>query len=86
MRLRRWGKKDAAAALEQLCPSWPVGAHGEAMLQSWTGREAQDWLAASLKTLREWKARQIASANRWAGNACPARRISSARSRPCPKA
>ncbi len=50
---------DNAAALEQLCPSWPVGAHGEAMLQAWVGNEAQDWLAASLNTLREWKARQI---------------------------
>ena len=50
---------DAAAALERLCPSWPVGAHGEAMLQAWSGHDAQDWLAASLKTLREWKARQI---------------------------
>jgi histidinol-phosphate aminotransferase len=50
---------DNAAALEQLCPSWPVGAHGEAMLQTWTGREAQDWLVASLATLREWKTRQI---------------------------
>jgi histidinol-phosphate aminotransferase len=54
------GQEDAAAALEQLCPSWPVGAHGEAMLQAWADREAQDWLAASLQTLREWKARQIA--------------------------
>ncbi|AYQ29898.1 MULTISPECIES: aminotransferase class I/II-fold pyridoxal phosphate-dependent enzyme [unclassified Polaromonas] len=53
------GRVDAAQALEQLCPSWPVGAHGVAMLQAWTGREAQDWLAASLETLREWKARQI---------------------------
>jgi histidinol-phosphate aminotransferase len=53
------GQADAAAALEQLCPSWPVGAHGEAMLRAWVTREAQDWLAASLKTLREWKARQI---------------------------
>jgi histidinol-phosphate aminotransferase len=52
-------QSDAAAVLEQLCPSWPVGAHGEAMLQAWTGSETQDWLAASLKTLREWKARQI---------------------------
>jgi histidinol-phosphate aminotransferase len=51
---------DNVAALEQRCPSWPVGAHGEAMLMAWTGREAQDWLAASLQTLREWKARQIA--------------------------
>ncbi|SFU52215.1 histidinol-phosphate aminotransferase [Polaromonas sp. YR568] len=53
------GQANAAAALEQLCPSWPVGAHGEAMLQAWTGREAQEWLANSLQTLREWKARQI---------------------------
>lgn len=54
------GGEGSAAALEQLCPSWPVGAHGEAMLQAWTGEEAQQWLAASLVTLREWKARQIA--------------------------
>jgi histidinol-phosphate aminotransferase len=54
------GQEDSAAALEQLCPSWPVGAHGEAMLMAWTGKEAQDWLVASLQTLREWKARQIA--------------------------
>lgn len=53
------GQEGSAAALEQLCPSWPVGAHGEAMLQAWTDGEAQEWLAASLKTLREWKARQI---------------------------
>jgi len=53
-------QEDNAAALEQLCPSWPVGAHGEAMLQAWVGREAQDWLADSLNTLREWKIRQIA--------------------------
>ncbi len=45
------GQEDSAAALEQLCPSWPVGAHGEAMLMAWTGREAQDWLAASLRDL-----------------------------------
>jgi len=55
------GQEGSAAALEQLCPSWPVGAHGEAMLQAWTSGEAQEWLAASLKTLREWKARQIAA-------------------------
>lgn len=50
---------DNAAALERLCPSWPVGAHGEAMLQAWVSKEAQDWLAGSLNTLREWKSRQI---------------------------
>jgi len=52
-------QEDAAAALEQRCPSWPVGAHGEAMLMAWVAPETQDWLAGSLKTLREWKARQI---------------------------
>lgn len=54
------GQADSAAALEQRCPSWPVGAHGEAMLTAWVATEAQDWLAASLETLREWKTRQIA--------------------------
>ncbi|MGC3985879.1 MAG: aminotransferase class I/II-fold pyridoxal phosphate-dependent enzyme [Pseudorhodoferax sp.] len=48
------------ARLAQLAPSWPVGAHGVAMLQAWTGRAAQDWLAASLRQLRAWKARQAA--------------------------
>ena len=47
------------AALEQLCPSWPIGAHGEAMLLAWIQGDAQAWLAGSLDTLREWKARQI---------------------------
>ena len=48
------------AALEQLCASWPVGAHGVAMLHAWTRPGVQAWLAGSLATLREWKARQIA--------------------------
>lgn len=49
----------AVAALERLCPSWPVGAHGVAMLQAWVQPEVQAWLAASLQTLRDWKIRQI---------------------------
>ncbi|KQP35358.1 aminotransferase class I/II-fold pyridoxal phosphate-dependent enzyme [Pseudorhodoferax sp. Leaf274] len=48
------------ARLAQLAPSWPVGSHGVAMLQAWTGNAAQDWLAASLAQLRAWKARQAA--------------------------
>jgi histidinol-phosphate aminotransferase len=48
------------AALEQLCPSWPVGVHGVALLQAWSRAEVQAWLADSLDTLRDWKARQIA--------------------------
>lgn len=46
--------------LQALCPSWPVGAHGVAMLQSWCGAASQQWLAQSLATLREWKQRQTA--------------------------
>ena len=50
---------DMVAALERLSPSWPVGAHGVAMLQSWVQPDVQAWLAASLPTLRDWKTRQI---------------------------
>lgn len=46
--------------LEALAPSWPVGAHGVALLQNWVTPEAQAWLAASRATLRDWKAQQIA--------------------------
>lgn len=51
---------DAVQQLDKLAPSWPVGAHGVAMLQAWTTPAVQDWLATSLGPLREWKARQIA--------------------------
>lgn len=47
-----------ATAVQALAPSWPIGADGVAMLGAWV--EAQAWLADSLATLREWKARQIA--------------------------
>lgn len=46
--------------MEALCPSWPVGSHGVAMLQAWTSPDVQSWLAESLGTLRAWKKRQIA--------------------------
>ncbi len=52
--------EETTAVLEQLCPSWPVGAHGVALLQAWSRAEVQAWLADSLHTLRDWKARQIA--------------------------
>ena len=51
---------DATQPLNDLCPSWPIGAHGVAMLQAWTSPSVQLWLAGSLETLREWKARQLA--------------------------
>ena len=46
--------------LKQLAASWPLGAHGAAMLQAWVQPEVQTWLASSLPLLREWKAAQIA--------------------------
>jgi histidinol-phosphate aminotransferase len=49
----------AVDALNALCPSWPVGAHGVALLQSWVQPEVQAWLVQSRTTLRTWKARQI---------------------------
>ncbi len=53
---------DAAllARLRALAPSWPLGAHGVALLDAWAGAEAQDWLAGCRATLRGWKARQAA--------------------------
>jgi len=54
------GADAAVFQLDQLSPSWPVGAHGVAMLQAWTEPAVQVWLSASLDTLRDWKARQIA--------------------------
>lgn len=51
---------DATQQLNDLCPSWPIGADGVALLQAWASPTAQSWLAGSLDTLREWKARQLA--------------------------
>ncbi len=51
--------EEAVAQLEARCPSWPLGAHGVALLQAWIRDDVQAWLSDSLKTLRGWKARQI---------------------------
>ena len=51
---------DDVQAIDALCPSWPVGAHGVAMLQAWTQPDVQAWLAGSLDSLRTWKTRQVA--------------------------
>lgn len=53
------GAEALAARLTALAPSWPVGAHGVALLQAWTRPAVQDWLARSLELLRGWKQRQI---------------------------
>ena len=59
------------APLQALSPSWPVGAHGVAMLQAWCGAASQDWLAQSLPVLRDWKNRQIALCTRWGWHCLP---------------
>ncbi len=46
--------------LARLAPSWPVGAHGVALLDAWTRPSVRDWLAHSRDRLRDWKARQLA--------------------------
>ncbi len=51
-------------AVQQRAPSWPLGAHGVAMLMSWATPATQSWLAASLDTLRTWKIDQLALCER----------------------
>ncbi|SIP97823.1 aminotransferase class I/II-fold pyridoxal phosphate-dependent enzyme [Pseudacidovorax sp. RU35E] len=47
--------------LHALAPSWPLGAHAEAMLQAWTAPDVQEWLVTHcLPALQDWKRRQIA--------------------------
>ncbi len=53
------GADATVVALNRLCPSWPLGAHGVALLQSWVQPGVQAWLASSLVTLHDWKTRQI---------------------------
>lgn len=57
-----------AAALRSLAPSWPIGAHGVAMLTAWVDPAVQAWLAGSLEALRDWKAQvlQACEAMAWA--------------------
>jgi len=53
------GAEQAAAQLDGLAPSWVIGAHGVAMLQSWTRADTQTWLHSSSQILRNWKQRQV---------------------------
>lgn len=54
------GAETAIAALTDLAPSWPVGAHGVALLQCWVQPQTQRWLADCLPVLRGWKVQQQA--------------------------
>ena len=49
-----------AAAVQALAPSWPLGADGVALLQTWVAPGTQAWVAGALATLRSWKAAQLA--------------------------
>jgi histidinol-phosphate aminotransferase len=51
----------AVQSLQALAPSWPVGAHGVAMLHNWVQADTQAWLAQSRSQLQVWKQRQMAA-------------------------
>ena len=48
------GAEADVLALDALAASWPIGAHGEAMLQAWTLSETQQWVAQSHPRLAQW--------------------------------
>ena len=54
------GATAAAAELNELAASWPLGAHAVALLLAWTTDEVQHWLTRSRAQLRTWKAEQVA--------------------------
>ncbi|MDM0048539.1 aminotransferase class I/II-fold pyridoxal phosphate-dependent enzyme [Variovorax sp. J22R115] len=54
------GAVDMAARLERLAPSWPLGAYGVALLESWINEGTQKWLGKSRLKLRTWEAEQRA--------------------------
>ena len=51
--------EEIVAQLDAMCASWPLGAHGVALLQAWVRDDVQAWLQTSRGTLRAWKARQL---------------------------
>lgn len=53
-----------------LAPSWPLGAHGVAMLQAWASDEGQSWVRSSLHILRSWRRQQIALCEQRLGWTC----------------
>lgn len=54
-----WGAQSAVRALQDLAPSWPLGAHAVAMLGAWVQPATQTWLAHSRKILAAWKQQQV---------------------------
>ena len=54
------GSEQMVNELSGMSASWPLGAHGVALLYSWVSADVQNWLANNLQTLQVWKTRQIA--------------------------
>jgi histidinol-phosphate aminotransferase len=52
------GSETTVHQLGGLSASWPLGAHGVALLDSWVTADVQTWLTNSLQTLQVWKTRQ----------------------------
>lgn len=50
--------EEAVEKLSCLAPSWPLGAHGVAMLEAWVQPSVQNWITSSRGVLSEWQARQ----------------------------
>ena len=47
---------ERAMAMDALAPSWPLGAHGVALLTAWTTPAVQAWVQRSLPILADYKA------------------------------
>ena len=52
------GSEKLVSQLSELSASWPLGAHGVALLDNWVNADVQAWLTDSLQTLQVWKTRQ----------------------------
>lgn len=61
------GARADGVALEAMAASWPIGAHGEAMLMAWTQPGVQGWVADSRTALSEWTValRDLLSRHGW---------------------
>lgn len=49
------GAEPMVAELQALAPSWPVGAHGVAMLEAWCDPACEPWLLTCRATLAQWR-------------------------------
>ena len=50
---------DLLARVRALAPSWPLGAHGVALLHAWATAPCHEWLQHCRGQLRAWKQRQV---------------------------